>query len=134
MKSFFNRNKPNKMFNYCANKYQSIKSEYMNRTPKGKWLFILNMAIITHRITGVHVLDLNFKLQWYSYLSLVGAIDCVSSFIYTIWYYSDQPLKGLVFFAMSGIFIPVFIETTFLSHFFAHIKYVFSQMIFLNSH
>lgn len=96
------------MFKYIVGQYKSIKTEYMNRTPKGKWHFVLNMAIFALNISGSDVISTNFKLGWYSYISGVVLVDCVLSFIYTLWYYADDPLKGLLFIATFGVFVPVF--------------------------
>lgn len=95
------------LIGYVIAKYKSIKSEYMHRTPKGKWLFVLNMAIFALKIAGFDILTIDFKLTWISYIPGVVLVDCVLSFIYTIWYYANEPLKGMLFIATFGIIVPV---------------------------
>lgn len=79
----------------------------MNRSPKGKWRFILNLAIFIQRLTGVAIVDKNFEVWWYTYASGVAFVDIFISFLYTLWYYSDQPLKAYLFISLIGVIIPV---------------------------
>lgn len=95
------------MLKYITEKLKSVKSEYMNRSPRGKWSFILNMGIFVQKLTAVEMIDRNFKVWWYTYASGVVFIDIFCSFIYTLWYYADTPIKGLLFIALIGIIIPV---------------------------
>lgn len=95
------------MLKYLVEKYRSIKSEYMNRSPKGKWRFVLNSAIFFQRLIAVEQCDVNFEVWWYTYASGVAFLDLVFSFVYTLWYYADQPLKGLLSISLIGIIVPV---------------------------
>lgn len=88
-------------------KYKAIKTEYLERSPKGKWQFVLNIAIYAQKVIGFGILDAKFKVQWHSFSSGVAFVDCFISFIYTMWYFSDTPLNGLLFISLFGIAIPV---------------------------
>lgn len=99
------------MFQNLIEKIKSAKSEYLNRSSKGKWQFIRNAGILVLRITGVPVLDPNFKVFWWSYSCLMVIIDITLSFAYSIWYFNFKemdPIKGYfntpLYF---GIVIPV---------------------------
>lgn len=95
--------------NIIIEKLSSIRSEYLNRSPKGKWLYVRNIGIHVLRTTGVPVLDPNFKIYWYSYAAGVVIIDVTLSFIYTIWYFmSRDPIKGMLNVPLYfGVLIPV---------------------------
>lgn len=80
----------------------------MSRSPKGKWQFVLDIAVFVQNLTAVAMIDVNFDVWWYSYTSAIGFLDFFVSLVYTIWYYGDQPIKGLLAFSMMGILIPVF--------------------------
>lgn len=84
-----------------------MKSEYVSRSPHGKWQFVLNIAIFTQRLTAVAVCDVNFEVWWYTYASGVGFLDYFLSFFYTLWYYAEQPLKGILSISLIGILVPV---------------------------
>lgn len=95
------------MLTYLFEKYNSLKSEYMNRSPKGKWRFVLNMAIFAQSLYGVAVVDRDFKLWWYSYLSGVTFLEVACSIVYTCWYYIEEPIKGALLISMIGVLVPV---------------------------
>lgn len=88
-------------------KYKSMKSDYMIRSPKRKWLFVLKMGIVAQKSIGIAILDPNFEVWWYTYASGIAFLDVILSFLYTLWYYADRPLKGLLFTALFGVVIPV---------------------------
>lgn len=87
--------------------YNSLKSEYLKRSPKKKWIFVRNVGIFVLTLTGVPFLDPNFKVWWYSYAGGFIGIDVFLSFLYTVWYYADTPSKAYLFTAQLGIMIPV---------------------------
>lgn len=93
------------MFNY----YNSIKTDYLFRSPKGKWLFIVNLGIFIQNAIGFSVLDPKFEVWWFSYAAGVVFLDIICSFFYTLWFYWETPLKGLLFIALLGIVIPVWL-------------------------
>lgn len=96
------------MFKYLVDKYKSMKGEYMSRSPKEKWKFVLNWAIFFQKITGVAVLDKNYEVYWYTYGLCAAFLDINISLAYSIWYYhSDSPLKGFLFMSQLGVCIPV---------------------------
>lgn len=95
------------MLKYLFEKYKSMKIEYLNRSPRGKWLFVLNMSIFALNAIGCASFVAGFKVSWYTLSTLVLFIDLFLSFLYTLWYYADQPLKGILSISMFGIFIPV---------------------------
>lgn len=87
--------------------YKSMKTDYLNRSPKGKWLFVRNVGIFVLTLTGVPFLDPNFKIWWYSYAAGVAAADIALSCCYTVWYYADTPIKAILFTPILGIVVPV---------------------------
>lgn len=95
------------MLKYFFERYNSLKSEYMNRSPRGKWLFVMHLGTMFQKIIGISIMDPNFKVWWFTYTSGVALLDVVLSSIYTIWYYSDNPFKGFLFLSMLGIVVPV---------------------------
>lgn len=88
-------------------KYREIKKDFLNRSPRGKWLWVRNAAIIVLTVTGVPAMDPQYKVDWWSYAPLTVVIDIFISFIYTIWYYSDNPLEGILAIPTFAIIIPV---------------------------
>lgn len=95
------------MFNFLKS-YSAAKSDFLSRSPKGKWLFVRDVAISLLRLTGAAALDPTFEVYWYSYFPGVTAIIGFISFLYTIWYYSSiYPLKGYLFLPLYAIVIPV---------------------------
>lgn len=96
---------------FLAKKYNSIKSNYLNKSPKEKWALIRNAGIAFLRSTGVPVLDPNFKVYWWSYAAAVVIIDVTISFAYTFWYYAfveQDTIKGLLNTPLYfGILLPV---------------------------
>lgn len=96
-----------KMLLKLIEKYKSVKADYLNRSPRGKWLFIRNIGISVLTLTGVPVLDPHFEVYWYSFAAGIAAINILLSFLYTLWYYSETPLKRILFTPLLGTFIPV---------------------------
>lgn len=88
-------------------KCKSIKENYLNRSSKGKWLFIRNIGIVILKMTGVPILDPHYKVNWWSYGCAVGGINYSISLLYTLWYYADQPMRALQPFVLLGVLIPV---------------------------
>lgn len=88
-------------------KYKKIKKDYLNRSPRGKWEFVRNIGIFILKISGVPVLDPNWKISWYSYVPNVVYIDLLLSFIYTVWYHSDTPLNGFLIIPTYAVILPV---------------------------
>lgn len=95
------------MFDFFGKNYERIKADYIKRSPKGKWIFIRDFAIPLLKIIGLAILDPNFKVWWYSYFSIVVYINFFSSLIYTIWYYSDDPIQACRVFTLFGVAISV---------------------------
>lgn len=88
-------------------KYKSVKADYLNRSPKGKWLLVRNFGIFVQTLIGVPVLDPDFKVNWYSFIGIVGVIDSFASFLYTLWYYFETPIRGFLYTPYFGVIIPV---------------------------
>lgn len=101
-----------KIFKYFENKYVEFRDDYLYRSPKRKWDFIRCIAGYFLRMIGIPVVDHDFKVWWYSYMCAVCMANMVLSFLYTLWYYADEPLKGSLFVSMFGIFISVSTEFT----------------------
>lgn len=97
----------NKMIKRLIKKYKSLKCDYLNRTSRGKWDFVLNIGQFVLTLHGVPFLDLSFKIKWYSFGSLAAAIDFLGSSLYTIWYFADTPIKSILITSMFGTVIPV---------------------------
>lgn len=92
---------------WLVKKYREIKDDYLNRSPKGKWLFVRNSGIFILEICGLPVIDPNFQVNWRSYYSGVLYFDIFSSLFYTFWYYSDSPIKCILALPIFAIIIPV---------------------------
>lgn len=97
----------NKMIKRLIKKYKSLKCDYLNRTSREKWDFVLNIGQFVLTLHGVPFLDHSFKIKWYSFGSLAAAIDFLGSSLYTIWYFADTPIKSILITSMFGTVIPV---------------------------
>lgn len=97
---------------YVINKFKelkNIKNDYMNYSPRKKWLFVRNIGIFFSKTVGMEFLDPEFKVWWYSYFPgfIIGSIFL--SFLYTLWYYTifGEPFKGLLLLSGVGSIIAV---------------------------
>lgn len=95
------------MFKVLKEKYKSLKSEYFNRSPRGKWHFVRNLGIFVLSFSGLAILDPNFKVWWYSYVAAFVTIDVSASFAYTLYYFADTPIQALLFTPLLSILVPV---------------------------
>lgn len=98
---------PIEMFDKLIKKYKSIKSEYLNRSPRQKWELIRNATIFVHTPLGHTALDPNYKPSWLSLIPMLVPIDVFISFAYTIWIYRDEPMKGFLFTPLISVLVPV---------------------------
>lgn len=68
-------------------------------------------GVLFLRVTGVPVLDPNFKVYWWSYAAGGVILDVTISFIYTVWYYNyieSDPIKGALNVPLYfGLLVPV---------------------------
>lgn len=105
------------MFESLFEKLRSIKTNYLRRSPKEKWLFVRDAGILVLRTTGVPVLDPNFKVYWYSYAAGFVILDVTISFIYSVWYYKDRdPIRGMLNIPLYfGVLVPVRLIFTFIN-------------------
>lgn len=99
--------------NYFIKKYTKIKSDYLNRNPKGKWDFIRKIGNGVLRMIGVAIIDPEFSESWYSYVGGVVLFNMALSSLYTLWYayHNETLLQGILFMAMFGINISVCVRT-----------------------
>lgn len=121
------------MKKYISEKYRSLKSEYLNRTPLKKWDFVRKIGAFVLILLGIPTLSPKFVIRWYIYGGLVGIVDFFASTLYTTFYFagSDEPLKAILALALFGTVIPVndekffililqlncfLFQTTFLNH------------------
>lgn len=88
-------------------KYREIKEDYLKRSPRGKWLFVRSIGILFLKIGGVDILNPNFKVWWYSFVPAFIFIDLFASFAYTLWFYKDDPIRGVLSVPIFGVIIPV---------------------------
>lgn len=95
------------MLEKLVEKCKSLKIEYLNRSPKGKWLFMMNICELILKSIGLNSLDPNFKMTWLFYVAGVVIVSVFSSYIYTILHFIDSPMKGFLATPMIGILIPV---------------------------
>lgn len=97
------------MLRIFIDKYKTLKSEYLNRSPNGKWLFVRNIGIFILKLIGVPVVDPNFEVSAFSYCSglICGGISV--SAIYTLWYFmkTSTPINGILVIPMYAVLIPV---------------------------
>lgn len=96
-----------KYFLSNCKKYQKLKTKYLLLSPKDKWIFIRDIGIFFLKYSGTAFLDPNFKIWWYSYIGTISFFDFYLSFLYTLWYYVDMPVKGLFPISLIGIIVPV---------------------------
>lgn len=93
---------------YLIEKYRKVKDDYMNRSPKGKWMIVRDVGNMFLRFIGVAYLDPKFKVSWYSYAPAIVMIDVFLSCLYTLWFYStDEPIKGILVISLLGILTSV---------------------------
>lgn len=99
------------MFRFVREKIEFIKKWYSNLSPKKKWALVRDLGTMFLRLSGVPILDPNFKVYWWSYAAGIVIIDVSISFAYTIWYYLwvvHDPVKGLLNTPLYfGILVPV---------------------------
>lgn len=95
------------MIKLLLNKYKKLKEDYLARSPRGKWIYVRNFGIVLLKSVGIPVLDPNFKVWWYSYVSFVLLFNFLTSLFYTIWYYSDNPARAYLATPILGVVIPV---------------------------
>lgn len=104
--------KSSKMIEIIRNitrKYKWLKVNYLRKTPREKWIFLRNIGVFLTRITGVAVLDPNYKIRWYSYIPITLFVDLFASLIYTLWYFADDPLRSIQAVPLIlGVLAPVF--------------------------
>lgn len=91
-------------------KCKAIKEEYLSRSPRGKWTFVLKIGIFILKICGVEAIDINYKVTWYSFACAVVILDLFLSFIYTVWCYWGRiegclaiPIFDIVFSVSFGL-------------------------------
>lgn len=95
------------MFGAFVEKYQSLKRNYLNRSPRQKWKFVQTLGIYILKPSGVTFLDPNFKLYWNTYIPILLCIEMVVSYLYTVWYYIDTPVKAILIWSEIGLLVPV---------------------------
>lgn len=95
------------MFCGLIEKYKSLKSDYLSGSPREKWKLVRNASSYAFSFIGLEVLDPNFKLWWFSYISVFGFFYTIILCAYTSWYYRSEPLKGLLYTPSLTIMIPV---------------------------
>lgn len=86
---------------------KSIKDEYLNRTSRGKWMFIKNIGIFVLNLIGVRTLEPHLNVYWYTYSSAATGILFFISMFYTFWYFRHEPLRSFQNTAVLGVVIPV---------------------------
>lgn len=95
------------MWKRLKENYREKRAEYMRRSPRGKWEYTRNIGIFFLTLSGVSVLDPNYKVIWYSYVPGFVCMDILISFFYTIWYFIDTPITGILVTPTFGVVIPV---------------------------
>lgn len=108
-------------------KYKTFKLEYLNRSPREKWLLIRDIGTFFLKWCGAQILDPNFKVWWYSYAPTIVTIDIFISFFYTFWYFMESNLirSFLCIPVFFGILIPVKISRDFIKLDYFYIKFPF---------
>lgn len=96
-----------KMFKKIIEKYKRTKEDFVSRSPRGKWEFVRNIGIFILTLTGVPILDPSYEVIWYSYAPGLTCLDIFISFFYTIWYFIETPLTGILVTPLFGVVIPV---------------------------
>lgn len=101
---------PNNCYNHwkMSNLFKKLKSDYLARSPREKWLFVRNMGLFVQKLLGLAIYEPSYKVSWRTYFTGFLLIQYFSSFAYTLWYYADNPLKGLLAISFVGTILPVF--------------------------
>lgn len=123
MKRTRQNHRTNKMspFDFLVEKYQAIKADYVNRSPKEKWMFVRGIGQFILRINGVPFMDPQFQVRWVSYVPAVALTDILISFFYTMWYYyGHETVKGFLIVSLFGVLTSVSSER--FSHHFLSIQ------------
>lgn len=94
-------------------KFKRVKADYLSRSPRGKWEFVRNIGIFVLTLTGVPVLDPKYEVFWYSYAPGLTCLDIFISFFYTVWYFIETPLTGILVLPLYGVVIPVILTYSF---------------------
>lgn len=93
------------MLNKLKKRIDSFKSEYMERSPRGKWRFVRDIGNSILSLAGIPFLNPHFENYWYSYSGAVLSAVFFISFGYSYWFYMDRdrmqialitPLFGLM--------------------------------------
>lgn len=95
------------MIKFITEKYNKVKKDYLTRSPYGKWLFVRNFGNFFLNVGGCDILDPDFKVSWYSYCHFVLFIDVICGVCYTVWYYTDTPMRGFFMVPTFGVSLPV---------------------------
>lgn len=97
----------NRFLNCAVEKYKSVKQTYLNKSPRQKWLLIRDVGLIFLNVTGVPILDPKFRPNWFSYFPGILSCDYIFLMIYTVFYYSHDPLRAMQSTCQLGIVLPV---------------------------
>lgn len=96
-----------KIIKKLIDKYKKHKEYFSDLSPKGKWLYCRNIGILILKLSGLPVLDPDWSPNWYSFVPGFLCSNIFISFFYTIWYYIDKPITGILATPMFGVVIPV---------------------------
>lgn len=64
-------------------KYREIKVNFMNFSPHQKWLLVENAEIYVLKSIDLNFLDLNFKVNWRSFLCYFLSVNIISVHFFT---------------------------------------------------
>lgn len=107
-------------FDNFTGKFQATKADYMNLSPKEKWMLIRGIGQFILKINGVPFLDSKFQVRWSAYVPAVALTDILISFFYTVWYYyGHETIKGFLIVSLLGTLTSVSI-IEFPLHYFLH--------------
>lgn len=82
-------------------------AKFKCKTPRDKWNFFRDIGSMVLKVTGVNILDPNFKVTLHSSLCGLIVLDFTVLMIYSLYYYSDDILVAIQPFAAVGGVYPV---------------------------
>lgn len=88
-------------------KFERSKIEYLAKSPLDKWRFIHQINLYLLNMVGAGFMDVNYKIQWKTWIPMYLGLNYFSLMFYTCYYYYHEPVKALQSTVITGIMVPV---------------------------
>lgn len=92
---------------YTSLKLERLKEEYLAKSPLEKWLFVREINLFSMNMIGVGFMDVNYKLQWKTWIPIYLLVNYYSLMFYTCYYYWNEPVRAIEATIINGIMGPV---------------------------